>query len=179
MTPRVTGSEVRMGYQATIKKLGLSAIFDIKGDASAASKRISHLGLVLPSEVNTATEKDGQYLCWVGENHWLLLAPAEKENQLLDTLAPHDSAMDCRIVLVSDAYTFFTVTGNQADEILAIASPLDIRLINFPKNAATYSELFGIGGLIMRRQNGYLIAVERSYTDMIAIYFKKVVTGKG
>ena len=179
MTPRVTGSEGRMGYQATIKKLGLSAIFDIKGDASAASKRISHLGLVLPSEVNTATEKDGQFLCWVGENHWLLLAPAEKENQLLDTLAPHNPAMDCRIVLVSDAYTFFTVTGNQADEILAIASPLDIRLINFPKNAATYSELFGIGGLIMRRQNGYLIAVERSYTDMIAIYFKKVVTGKG
>ena len=38
-----------MGYQATIKKLGLSAIFDIKGDASAASKRISHLGLALPS----------------------------------------------------------------------------------------------------------------------------------
>ena len=179
MTPWVTGSEDRMGYQANIKKLGLSAIFDIKGDASAASKRISHLGLVLPSEVNTATEKDGQYLCWVGENHWLLLAPAEKENQLLDTLAPHDSAMDCRIVLVSDAYTFFTVTGNQADEILAIASPLDIRLINFPENAATYSELFGIRGLIMRRQNGYLIAVERSYTDMIAIYFKKVVTGKG
>ena len=179
MTPRVTGSEGRMGYQATIKKLGLSTIFDIKGDASAASKRISHLGLVLPSEVNTANEKDGQYLCWVGENHWLLLAPAEKENQLLDTLAPHDPAMDCRIVLVSDAYTFFTVTGNQADEILAIASPLDIRLINFPKNAATYSELFGIGGLIMRRQNGYLIAVERSYTDMIAIYFEKVVTGKG
>ena len=179
MTPWVTGSEDRMGYQATIKKLGLSAIFDIKGDASAASKRISHLGLVLPSEVNTATEKDGQYLCWVGENHWLLLAPAEKENQLLDTLAPHDPAMDCRIVHVSDAYTFFTVTGNQADEILAIASPLDIRLINFPKNAATYSELFGIGGLIMRRQNGYLIAVERSYTDMIAIYFKKVLTGKG
>ena len=46
-----------MGYQATIKKLGLSTIFDIKGDASAASKRISHLGLVLPSEVNTANEK--------------------------------------------------------------------------------------------------------------------------
>ena len=179
MTQRVTGSEGRMGYQATIKKLGLSAIFDIKGDASAASKRISHLGLVLPSDVNTATEKDGQYLCWVGENHWLLLAPAEKENKLLDTLDPHDPAMDCRIVLVSDAYTFFTVTGNQADEILAIASPLDIRLTNFPENAATYSELFGIRGLIMRRQNGYLIAVERSYTDMIAIYFKKVLTGKG
>ena len=58
--------------------------------------------------------------------------------------APHDPAMDCRIVLVSDAYTFFTVTGNKQMKSLAIASPLDIRLINFPENAATYSELFGI-----------------------------------
>jgi hypothetical protein len=31
----------------------------------------------------------------------------------------------------------------------------------------------------MRRQKGYLIAVERSYADMIAIYFEKVLTGKG
>ena len=178
MTPRVIGYEGRMGYQTTIKKLGLSTIFDIKGDASAASKRLSHLGLALPSEANTATENDGQHLCWVGEDHWLLLAPAEKENQLLDTLAPHHPAMDCRVVLVSDAYTFFEVTGNQADEILAIASPLDIRPINFPDNAATYSELFGIRSLIMRRQNGYLIAVERSYADMIAIDFEKVSTGK-
>ena len=134
-----------MGYQATIKKLGLSSVFDIKGDASAASKRISHLGLVLPPEVNTATKKDGQYLCWVGENHWLLLAPAEKENQLLDTLAPHDPAMDCRIVLVSDAYTFFTVTGNQADEILAIASPLDIRLTNFPETPQHIQNCLALG----------------------------------
>ena len=66
MTPRVIGCEDRMGYQATIKKLGLSAVFDIKGDASAASKRISCLGLALPSEANTATENDGQHLCWVG-----------------------------------------------------------------------------------------------------------------
>ena len=167
-----------MGYQTTIKKLGLSAIFDIKGDASATSKRISPLGLELPTEANTATEKDGQHLCWVGDDHWLLMAPAEKENQLLDSLAPDDPAVDCRIVLVSDAYTFFAVTGKQADEIVAIASPLDIRLINFPKNAVTYSELFGIRGLIMRRQDGYLIAVERSYADMIAIYFEKVLTGK-
>ena len=87
--------------------------------------------------------------------------------------------LQIRIVLVSDAYTFFTVTGNQSDEILSIASPLDIRPINFPDNAATYSEIFGIRGLIIRRQKGYLIAVERSYADMIAIDFEKVLTGKG
>ena len=47
--------------------------------------------------------------------------------------------------------TRFLGHGNQADEILAIASPLD-KANKFSDNAATYSELFGIRGLIMRRQ---------------------------
>ena len=168
-----------MAYQATIEKQGLSTIFDIKGDASAVAKRLLQLGLTLPASANMSIEKDGQHLCWIGETHWLLLAPVEKEAQLLDSLAPHDPAPDCRIVLVSDAYSFFSVRGDQADDILAIASPLDIRRINFPDNAASYTELFGIRGLVLRRQNGYSVAVERSYADMVSVYFNKVLTGKG
>ena len=168
-----------MAYQATIEKQGLSTIFDIKGDASAVAKRLSQLGLTLPASANMSIEKDGQHLCWIGETQWLLLAPAEKEAQLLDSLVPHDPALDCRIVPVSDAYSFFSVRGNQADDILAIASPLDIRRINFPDNAASYTELFGIRGLVLRRQNGYSVAVERSYADMVSVYFNKVLTGKG
>jgi sarcosine oxidase subunit gamma len=179
MTPRVNGCEDKMGYQATIEKQGLSTIFDIKGDASAVAKRLSQLGLTLPASANMSIEKDGQHLCWIGETHWLLLAPVEKEAQLLDSLAPHDPALDCRIVLVSDAYSFFSIRGNQADDILAIASPLDIRRINFPDNAASYTELFGIRGLVLRRQNGYSVAVERSYADMVSVYFNKVLTGRG
>ena len=179
MTPRGKGCEDKMGYQATIKKQGLLAIFDIKGDASAVAKRLSKLGFSVPENKNTAAEKNGQHLCWIGETQWLLLAPAEKEAQLLDSLVPHDPALDCRVVLVSDAYSFFSVRGNQADDILAIASPLDIRRINFPDNAASYTELFGIRGLVLRRQNGYSIAVERSYADMVSVYFDKVLTGKG
>ena len=179
MTPRVNGCGDKMAYQATIEKQGLSTIFDIKGDASAVAKRLSQLGLTLPASANMSIEKDGQHLCWIGETHWLLLAPVEKEAQLLDSLAPHDPALDCRIVLVSDAYSFFSVRGDQADDILAIASPLDIRRINFPDNAASYTELFGIRGLVLRRQNGYSVAVERSYADMVSVYFNKVLTGKG
>ena len=166
-----------MAYQAIIEKQGLSTIFDIKGDASAVAKRLSQLGLTLPASANMSIEKDGQHLYWIGETHWLLLAPVEKEAQLLESLTPHDPALDCRIVLVSDAYSFFSVRGDQADDILAIASPLDIRRINFPDNAASYTELFGIRGLVLRRQNGYSVAVERSYADMVSVYFNKVLTG--
>jgi heterotetrameric sarcosine oxidase gamma subunit len=166
-----------MGYQATIEKQGMWAIFDIKGDASAAAKRIASLGLSLPASTNTAKAKDGQHLCWIGENHWLLLAPAEMENEVLERLDPHHSSLDCRIVHVSDAYTLFTVTGQQADDILAIASPLDTRRKNFPDDGAAYTEFFGIRGLVMRWPDGYLAAVERSYADMISAYFDKISTG--
>jgi sarcosine oxidase subunit gamma len=180
MTPRGKGCEDKMGYQATIKKQGLLAIFDIKGRCQRSRKTAITAWLFSCRKTKIwQLKRNGQHLCWIGETHWLLLAPAEKEAQLLDSLAPHDPALDCRIVLVSDAYSFFSVRGNQADDILAIASPLDIRRINFPNNAASYTELFGIRGLVLRRQNGYSIAVERSYADMVSVYFDKVLTGKG
>ena len=75
-----------MGYQVIIEKQVMWAIFDIKGDASAAAKRIAPLGLSLPASTNTAKAKDGQHLCWIGGDHWLLLAPTEMENELLERL---------------------------------------------------------------------------------------------
>ena len=166
-----------MGYQTTIEKQGLWTIFDIKGDASAVLQRISSLGLSLPATANTKTAKGGQHLCWVGANHWILLAHGDEEGQLNDSLAPNDAGLDCRIVLVSDAYTIFTVTGNQADDIVAIASPLDTRRTIFGDDGATYTELFGIRALVLRRPDGYIVAIERSYADMITKYFDKVSTG--
>ena len=159
-----------MGYQATIEKQGMWTIFDIKGDASAAAKRMASLGLSLPASTNRAKAKDGQHLCWIGEDHWLLLAPAEMENEVLERLDPHHSSLDCRIVHVSDAYTLFTITGQQADDILA-------RRKNFPYSGAAYTEFFGIRGLVLRWPDGYLAAVERSYADMISAYFDKISTG--
>ena len=166
-----------MGYQATIKKQAMWAIFDIKGNASAVAKGISDIGLSLPTSANTAYAKNGQHLCWIGEEHWLLLAPVEMEDQLIKRLNPQNSSLDCRIVHVSDAYTLFTVTGDHADDILAIASPLNTRQKNFPKDGVTFTEFFGIRGLVLRWPGGYLTAVERSYADMITAYFDKITTG--
>ena len=166
-----------MSYQATIEKQKLSAIFDIKGDAGAVSQRISHLGLNLPKDANTASTSNGQHLCWIGINHWILLAPIDQESQLLDSLTPNDPSPDCRIVHVSDAYNIFTVVGKQADEILAIASPLDTRQTKFADDGATYNEFFGIRALVVRQSDGYIIAVERSYADMITAYFDKISIG--
>ena len=113
------------------------------------SLEISHLGLNLPKDANTASTSNGQHLCWIGINHWILLAPIDQESQLLDRLTPNDPSPDCRIVHVSDAYNIFTVVGKQADEILAIASPLDTRQTRFADGGATYTEFYGIRALVV------------------------------
>lgn len=166
-----------MAYQATIKKQDLCAIFDIKGKAGAVAQRLWHLDLQLPENANTASAKGGQHLCWVGEGHWILLANANYERQLHDSLSPDDPDMECRVVMVSDVYAFFSVTGDEADDILAIASPLDTRQPIFADNGATFTELFGIRALVLRQSDGYNIAVERSYADMITQYFDKISKG--
>ena len=106
-----------------------------------------------------------------------MLAHGDEEGQLHDSLSPYGAGLDCRSLLVRDAYTIFTVTGNQADDILAIASPLDTRRTIFGDDGATYTELFGIRALVLRRPDGYIVAIERSYADMITKYFDKVSTG--
>jgi len=171
---RVTGCEDKMGYQISIERQTLRAVFDIKGVENAVASRLSGLGLALPSEKNSISKANDITLCWIGKDHWLVLAPVEMETQLQTSLTPDDPALDCRVVLVSDVYAFFGITGPQANDIMAIASPLDTRLKTFPENGATFSELFGIRALILRQPNGFTVAVERSYADMIAAYFSKV-----
>ena len=163
-----------MGYQISIERQTLKAVFDIKGLSQAVASRLSALGLVLPSEKNTASTADDITLCWIGNDHWILLAPTEMETRLQTTLAPDDPALDCRVVLVSDVFTFFTITGPQSNDIMAIASPLDTRQKAFPDNGATFSELFGIRALILRQPDGFTVAVEQSYADMVAAYFNKI-----
>ena len=163
-----------MGYQISTERQALQAAFDIKGVKAAVARKLSPLGLALPSDRNTTSRSNDITLCWIGKSHWLLLAPAEMETQLKASLVPDDTTHDCRVVLVSDVFTFFSITGPQANDIMAIASPLDTRPKKFPENGSTFSELFGIRGLILRQPNGFTIAIEQSYADMVAAYFRKI-----
>ena len=178
MTPWEKYCEVEVGYQVTVKKIGRLSVFDIKGEASSVAARVLPISLPLPVTVNTASTKEGQKLCWVSEKQWLLIAPSSQESHLLDDLVPNNPALDCRVVLVSDSYAFFSIIGKQANDVLAIASPLDIRIKKFGKNGAAYSDLFGIRALVLRRPDGYDVAVEISYAVMISACFDMVIRGR-
>lgn len=92
-------------------------------------------------------------------------SPIALEEALCRELTPEKSPADVSITLVSDAYVFFEIKGEDARVLLAITSPLD--LDNMSQRFSTFTEAFGQKALLIGREGSFEIAVENSLSSMI------------
>ncbi|MEO7243233.1 MAG: hypothetical protein ABIW85_10010 [Variovorax sp.] len=162
-----------MIYDATIQPLPLAAMVDLKGPREDVLPRLARLGLAAPLP-GRATRAGSFEACQPGREHWLVRAPLEQEQTLLALLLQDAPASATLIVLVSDMYADFSIAGPDARQILAIACPLDADPVAFPPDGATFTEAFGQRVLLLRREDGFELAVERSYAPMMADYFARI-----
>lgn len=165
-----------MGYEVDIERLGLSAVIDLQGHADAIAAWTGDALPPIPEQPNTASEANGLSLYWIGSERWLLRAAIEREHDLLAMTPPDEAPLEISAVLVSDTLQFFSITGPDAGDIVSIASPLDHHPSVFPANGVTYTDLFGLRGLVIRQPEGFEIAVERSFTDLIADYLTRAIS---
>lgn len=163
-----------MSYDVTIRRLGPAALLDLRGEPEAVASWLAYLGMTLPETPNTATRAGRRELYWLGPTHWILRAPIDSEDDLLESLKKEDLPPDICQVLVTDAFAWFEISGPDAAQILAIASPLDLHPSTFPPNGATFTEAFGLKALIIKHDHGAELAVERSFGDMTADYLDRV-----
>jgi heterotetrameric sarcosine oxidase gamma subunit len=157
-----------MRYDVTINRLGISALFDIRGRAEAL---VGWAGIhlpALPDAANSYTTRAGCTLALIGPDHWILRAGLEQETALAAALNPSGAPADVSIVVVSDTLTFFTITGPDAARIMAIICPLDLHSSVFSNAAITYCEVLGLKALVTRTAGGFEIAVEQSFGDFVA-----------
>ena len=162
-----------MGYDVHIERLGLSAVIDLQGEAGEI-KNWGGAGLpTMPEQPNTSSEDGGLALYWIAAERWLLRAAIDREDELLAMTRPAEAPIEISVVQVSDTLQFFAITGADAAAIVSIASPIDHHSSVFPENGVTYTDIFGIKGLLVRRADGFEIAVERSFGDMIADYLAR------
>ena len=166
-----------MSYDVTIERLGRTALVDLKGTRQAVAEWLGQKFLPLPETPNCASSADGLELYWIGDDHWLLRAPADREESLLATLDIDNAPDAISAVAVSDTVDLFSISGDDADQIVAIASPLDIATSSFPQNGVTYTGAFGLKALLLRRPGGFELAVERSYGDMMEDYLSRARGG--
>lgn len=159
-----------MGYDVNINRLEISALFDLKGRAEALADWAGDHLPDFPERANSQTHKDGASLAFIGRDHWILRADIDQEDTLAAALRLDDVPSDLSIVRVSDTLTFFRITGPDADQIMAIACPLDLHQSVFDPSSVTFSEVFNLKALVQRIDGGFEFAVEQSFGNLIADY---------
>ena len=167
-----------MRYDASVVKQELQALFDIKGRADEVREYLAGVARLLPGSPCAFAADGPRTIYFLGRSHWLLRAPLEQEIGLLEELRPDEAAEALSVVLVSDSYAFFEISGADAPDIVSIASPLDIGSRAFPEFGATFTEAFGIKALLARKpgdRGAYELAVDRSYENMVAEYFRRIL----
>ena len=162
-----------MGYDVQIQQPQLNAVLDLQGSAQAIANWVGNCLPPLPDQPNSASADDGLSLYWVAPERWLLRSGIENEERMLEITQAASAPADISVVLVSDSFRFFEIIGADAGEIVSTACSMDHHLSVFPANGVSYTNIFGIKGLLIRIEEGFEIAVESSFADMIADYLAR------
>ena len=162
-----------MGYDVSIQRLGMSAVIDLQGRPDDIAKWVEGKLLAFPDAHNRYTRNEEIQLCWIAPERWLLRSALDNEDRLLEMTRPQSAPLDISIVEVSDTLCFFEISGPDAGDIISIAAPIDHHPDVFPADAISYTNLFGIKGLVMRSATGFEIAVESSFADMLDDYLAR------
>ncbi|MBM3597994.1 MAG: hypothetical protein FJX35_07255 [Alphaproteobacteria bacterium] len=162
-----------MAYRCEIAKRPLEALFDLRGDAAAATACLEAIGLTAPTRPNSFVVSGDATAFWIGPRRWLLRAALAREAALAGEFARLlTSRLDGRLAwasLVSDMYAGFTVGGADVLDVLAQGSPLDLSPPRFAADASTMTELFGVAALVHAdaAAQGFVIHVESSQAQFI------------
>ena len=162
-----------MTYRVELLRQPIFAVIDLQGVEPDLKNWIDSPNVVFPSRPNSRTHFNGVDLFWIGEERWLMRAELDQEDRIMVLTRLERAPVHISIVLVSDTLTFFRISGPDAEQIIKIASPLDIHPTEFPCDSSSYTRIFGIKGLVIRNKDGFEIAVESSYADMIDDFLRR------
>jgi sarcosine oxidase subunit gamma len=163
------------GYDIVLDGPARRTAFALRGARGQVQAWLSALPLPRwPDGPNTISRGEGLDLLWTGPDRWLLLAPLEAEESLGATLRPDETSPDISVALVSDSFAFFMVTGCDADVAMAIACPLDLHPTVFGPGAASFTDIFGVRGLVLREGLGWAIAVDTSHAAFVCEHLHRL-----
>jgi sarcosine oxidase subunit gamma len=160
-----------MGYDADVERCAPLCIIDIRGAAETVAELLATMRLAPPNGANVWAGSDETSVARVGPRRWMIIAPMDDETELVGNLS--DSGLDASVVPVSDAFAAFSISGPQAADVIAQASPLDIHPERFPENGASFTAFFGQAALLIRRAASLQCFVDASYEDYFADCFMR------
>ena len=152
ITPRTALSDVKpVSGNHTLIEVPLNGKINLRGNPENAAfiKGVeSALGLVLPPAANTVTHSADLRIFWLGPDEWLIHLPLEAVDEKISAL--RDALIDqyAAITEVTDYFSVLKLSGPQAREIIASASPFDTRPKHF-KTGQCAQTRFGHASILL------------------------------
>ena len=139
-----------MGYRVEVGGPVRPALVSLRvgPEGSAAFERA--LGVALPRPAGPASGNDSVTVFGLGPDEWLIRVPSREEAYWLARLEAAATVSFAAAVLVSDAWSVFTVTGPDALDVLAQSTGLDLHPSVFPTGRAARAGFARISALIHR-----------------------------
>lgn len=135
----------------TLIEIPLNGKINLRGnpDNAAFIKGVEDaLGLALPPVANTVTSSADLRIFWLGPDEWLIHLPLEAVEEKINTLRETLDSQHVAITEVSDYFSVLELSGSQAREIIASASPFDTRAQHFKTGQCTQTR-FGHASILL------------------------------
>ena len=123
----------------------------VGAEGSPAVERV--LGLVLPRPGGPVSANASVTAFGLGPDEWLIRTAPDDEEDWLRALREAAAGTFSAVVLVSDAWSVFTVTGPNTLDVLAQATGVDVHPSVFPTGRATRAAFARTAALIHRRDD--------------------------
>ena len=139
-----------MGYRVEVSVPERPALLSLRTDAEGASEVERVLGAALPRPAGLASRIGSVTVFGLGPDEWLIRTAPDEEEGRLARLQEATAGSLSAVVLVSDAWRVFTVTGPDTLEVLAQATGVDVHPAGFPTGRAVRAAFARISALIHR-----------------------------
>ena len=143
-----------MGYRVEVAGPVQAALVGLRVGAEGSPAVEAALGAALPRPAGLVTRNGSVTVFGIGPDEWLVRVPPDEEEHWLERLEAAAAAGSfSAVVLVSDAWRVFTVTGPDALDVLAQATAVDVHPTVFPTDRAVRAGFAGIAALVHRRDD--------------------------
>ena len=139
-----------MGYRVEVAGPVRPALVSLRVGAEGSPAVEAALGVALPRPAGLAPGNGSVTVFGLGPDEWLVRVPPDEEVHWLERLEAAVAGSFGAVVLVSDAWRVFTVTGPDSLDVLAQATGVDAHPAVFPTGRAVRAGFAGITALFHR-----------------------------
>ena len=168
-----------MGYRVEVGGPVRPALVSLRVGTEGSPAVEAALGVALPRPVGFASRNGSVTVFGLGPDEWLVRVPPDEEEHWLERLEAAVAGSFGAAVVVSDAWSVFTVTGPDTLDVLAQSTGVDVHPSVFPAGRAVRAGFAGITALLHRLDDrpSFDVYVDASFARYAGRWIESAIGG--